>query len=351
VIWKSLWPIALILFAPDAAGAGEVWREQSERVVRGHAGLLVENARGQTEVRRGSADQIRIVALKVARGADRDQARRLAAETRVETGAEGSWYVVRVRYPRRTMRVNFWDSIHGASSPRIEVRFAIEVPDRVAVRLRSASGDLVSEQVGGVQTLRSTSGDVTVRQPRGPVEAVSTSGDVWASELNAARLRTVSGDVNVEGAAGPLAIFTTSGGVGIRRAADSLRVETVSGDISVDAAPLGLDLETVSGGVEVERAAGRIRVASASGDLEVGLNAPLRRAELTTSSGDVVARIAPAVGCTLEMRTSSGAIETETPVLTRTISRQAVRAVVGDGSAPVSIRSSSGNITVTGGTR
>jgi hypothetical protein len=349
VSWIRLWPLALLV-GPTSAEAVETWREQARKVVEplGVRHLRVENARGKIEVRPSADGKLHITAIKVVRAEDRATARELARATRVETVTRDGRYSVRVTYPRQTVRINVWESLKGASFPRIEVQFAIEAPARLPITLESTSGDLITHGLHGPQILRSTSGDLSIHDPGGPIETNCTSGDVFAENVTLGKIATVSGDVRVNGARGPLTISTTSGDVGVRRAEEALQVETVSGDVRVEGAAQGLELHTTSGEVDVTKAAGKIQVESQSGDVEVGFMSPLTRAEVSTASGDVVARLGSSLHCTLEMRTSSGAIETGTPVRTHTISRQLVRAVIGEGGAPVSIRSGSGNITVTG---
>jgi DUF4097 and DUF4098 domain-containing protein YvlB len=139
--------------------------------------------------------------------------------------------------------------------------------------------------------------------------------------------------------------------VTIQGAEDSIRVRTVGGDISLARAPRGLDLTTTSGQVEVGGVSGRVRMNSTSGDVEVRLAPPLTAAEIETSSGQLTVKLDPQVACALLATSSSGEIDFQLPVSARTLSRGRVSAVVRGGSAPVNLRSVSGDIKVTGGGR
>jgi DUF4097 and DUF4098 domain-containing protein YvlB len=94
-----------------------------------------------------------------------------------------------------------------------------------------------------------------------------------------------------------------------------------------------------------------VLIETVSGEIRAALLAPLLEARLSSSSGDVVAELDTGVGCTLAMRTSSGSIDVDVPARTRSVSRRAVTAMVGDGRAPVEIETSSGDLTVTGRNR
>jgi putative adhesin len=332
---------------PASAG---VWRETSERVLpaTGLRAVRAENPSGLIQVRASQDGRVHVTALKVIHGDSGDHLR-LARGTRVEIGADAGVLDLRVSYPSNVhVQINFWDLFNGFEFPRVEVHLSIDVPPGIPVTLSSASGDLNSDGLTAPQSLSSSSGDITVRNG-GRVAASSASGDLFGLECSGGTFQSTSGDVAVEGARGPVVIRTSSGDATIKRIADSLSVETVSGDIRVDRAPRGLIASTGSGTIEVVRAAGRISVESASGDLKLGLEPPLAASTIATGSGDIEARFASGLGCELEVRTSNGTLDAALPIRVKSMNRHMVSATVGKGGAPLTIRSSSGDIHVTSG--
>jgi hypothetical protein len=347
---RSLAILALLLAVPTAASA-ETLREQSRRSVEipGISKVLAQNARGRVEVRPSRDRSLHVTALKIVRAADRRTARNLAADTIVELGRDGARYNIRVRYPRIHSRVSLWEGIGEMTIPRVEVRLALEIPSGVAIELNGSSADMLGESVGAPLTMKSASGDAEVRACTGQVQVSTASGDVVVEGSRKAWIHTVSGDIRVEKTRGPLRLQSTSGDVDVADLGDSLDIDTVSGDISVGNAPAGATLDTSSGGIDLHHASGRIHAKTVSGDVKAMLEHPLRGAEIATSTGEIGVGLAEAVGCTLEMRTSSGSIALEVPCKTQTLTRQVVTAVVRQGTAPVLLRSVSGNITVTRG--
>ena len=111
--WLSL---ALILAIPASASA-ETLREQSQRSVEipGITRVLAQNARGRIEVRSTSDRSLRVTALKIVRAMSNRAARRLADETVVELGREGSTYEIRVRYPHVSSHINLWQGMSDMS--------------------------------------------------------------------------------------------------------------------------------------------------------------------------------------------------------------------------------------------
>ena len=339
---------------PGAAAAWERIQERSDEVVdaAGLRALEVENSRGSIEVRPSGDGRIHLAATKVVRAETRGHAEELAREIEVTTDRREGRYVITVHYARHTnVHVGFFQLFSGFELPLAEVRMVIEAPAALIVRLTAASGDLTTEGRSGAQTLETRSGDITVRDARGVLEASSASGDLAVSGVQAARLRSLSGDVSLAGARGPVRVTTTSGNVEVKGASDSLSLESTSGDVSADTAPRGLWAGTVSGDISVHEVAGEIRARSTSGGITLGLAAPLRRVDASSQSGEVHVTIAHGVGATLDLHSTSGTLDVNLPLALDKAERHAILGRVGSGGAPVTLRSTSGDITVESGDR
>lgn len=345
------WLGVLLVLVPVLAH-GEVLREQSQKefAAAGLAGVRVDNGQGIVTVRRGSPGQVRLNALKIVRGSDHDEAARFAKATRVTVERQGDWLVFRVTYPQRqSIEVSFWDMVGGYEMPRTDVRLIVEVPPNLAADLKSRSGDLVTEGIDGPQSFHTISGDISVRDTRAAIRAQTTSGDFTAAGIASAVIETVSGDVEADGARGSFRVSTTSGEVRLKGAEDSVVVTSVSGDIRVPRAPRGVEARSTSGDIQVGEASGSVQLESSSGDIHVGLMTPLAKADVTTVSGDVTTRLIGDVGVRLEMRTVNGTLDLAVPLGVKNVTRRMVSGVIGDGKAPVTLRSSSGDIHLTSG--
>ena len=195
------------------------------------------------------------------------------------------------------------------------------------VRIRDAAGEL---RLGPIRFSSRRSVDLDLEVPRGTVLAVrSLSGDLDATGIRgASRWTTASGDLRLVIETGPVAIESMSGDV-VLTGEGPLAVtgRTVSGDLRLTAPLLdGLDLASTSGDIRVEgelRAGGKHVIASVSGDVQLETRSPVR-IETRTIAGDVQ---------------STGPHRTEGGRGRRTV-------VLGTGSVPVEIRTTSGDISV-----
>ena len=157
----------------------------------------------------------------------------------------------------------------------------------------------------------------------------SVSGDLDATGIRGtSRWTTASGDLRLVIETGPVAIESMSGDVVLTGEGPlAVTARTVSGDIRLTAPLLdGLDVASTSGDIRVEgelRAGGMHVIASVSGDVQLETRSPVR-IETRTIAGDV---------------RSTGPHRTEGGRGRRTV-------VLGAGSVPVEIRTTSGDISV-----
>lgn len=345
---------ALLLGALPAAADPQVWSERSEKTadVRGIQALEIVNTRGRVELRPSPDRDLHITAVKIVRRSGRQSAQSLAREIEVAAGKQGDRYVVEVRYPRRHhVRVSFWDifRVDGVDHPRYEVQIVCQVPRGLAVSVRETSGDIRSQGLDGEQKLKTTSGDIEVESATGALEAASTSGDVRATSIRRARVRCVSGDILVQQASGPLRATTTSGRITVSGAEDSLALSSVSGDIRSDRAPRGVEASSSSGDVVLHESAGSVRVRTSSGDVRLSVREPLRSVEAGTSSGGIRLRLDRTVSCALDLQTSSGSIEVDLPMQMRSATRRSVSGSIRGGRTPVTLHTTSGDISIAEG--
>jgi DUF4097 and DUF4098 domain-containing protein YvlB len=152
--------------------------------------------------------------------------------------------------------------------------------------IKTASGDIRVDEVGGDLSLNSASGDSEIGHVTGNVKAHTASGDI--------RIKTVGSDLLMRSASGTLGIDSVGG---------SIEGTTASGDIRVGAIRTGVtDVHSVSGDVKigvVEGTAVWLDVNTISGDtrseLAVSDSAPTDqpatlKIQIRTVSGDVLIR-------------------------------------------------------------
>jgi DUF4097 and DUF4098 domain-containing protein YvlB len=260
-----------------------------------------------------------------------------------------------------------WDRTDGAARAALQ-DVAIEVTERQGAvdvradvlrprRLDAEVDFTIAVPAGAVVSVRTGSGDVTISGIRGELRAEAVGGSIKATSVGQVRsLRTLSGAVSLENAdSSDLTVSTLGGPVTIRQLkARSADLRTVGGDMTIEDS----DVE-------------RLIAQSLSGRIELsGRLARTGRYSLQSQSGDV--RLAP-TGSTdfeLEAATGTGSVRSDfdLTIEDRQVTRRGrrgagvgqgsglgrggrvnariLRGVSGDGGPLVTVRSFSGNITI-----
>jgi Putative adhesin len=152
---------------------------------------------------------------------------------------------------------------------------AITMPAGSRCMVRTASADVICTGDLADLDVHTASGDITADAISGTVEATTASGDIRLDETGAkAEVRTAGGDVRLARAGGDVLVRTASGDVTIGGAAASVTVAAASGDVRLASMAAG-------------------------------------RAEVTTTSGDVVVGVAAGVGVYLDLASVTGSADSK----------------------------------------
>lgn len=190
--------------------------------------------------------------------------------------------------------------------------------------------------------------ELTVTLPQGAAleraEIHTTSGDIEIPELAAdvMILDSTSGDIRAAAEVKNAEVNATSGDQEIRLTgeAEIVRLNSTSGSIAAAAEKAVIfEAASTSGGVSMEAAECReAKANSTSGDIRVSFG-KLEKLTVDATSGSVTAALPEAPGFTAEVRTTSGDFSSDIA-----LTRDGNRYVCGDGSAAVSIGTTSGNV-------
>lgn len=185
----------------------------------------------------------------------------------------------------------------------------VVVPQGTSVVVRSSSGAVRAEGVGGDLDARSGDGDVTVLRAGGTVTAQTSSGRVMIDGTGSGVTATSGdGDVTVRAARGDVEARTSSGAVLVDGATGDVVVDGGDGDVEARAVDGDATVTTSSGAARASGVQGDVTARSGDGDVVVrGTGAPVA---LDISTGDgrstVEAPTDPSAARTVTIRTSSG---------------------------------------------
>lgn len=196
------------------------------------------------------------------------------SESRVEiTGRHAD--EVEVTFDGRDLRIVAPRRRTGFLSDASSFFVTVTVPTGSDLAVRTGSADLGVIGELGTSHIKSGSGDVRLDVLGGPNTTETGSGDVEIEEARgAARIKCGSGDVTVRHAGSSMAVSTGSGDVQIGTSEGPAVVKTGSGDVRVVEAGADLSLTTGSGDLQIDTARrGKFSAKGASGSVHVGIPA------------------------------------------------------------------------------
>lgn len=216
----------------------------------------------------------------------------LAAQQRVNEGrAVAAAPSIRIINPAGTVRVVGWDHDSLAVSGTVgeaSGKFFIGGTDR-SLKLG----------IGWPQDQKNLSpSDFEVRVPRG--------SRVW--------VKSVTSEIDVDGVTGSIEAVTVSGRIRVAGHPAEVTAESLDGGIEIAAESPSVRAKTASGTLVVRGLLGESDLSTVSGPLFVGMTGPVRRARLSTLSGEIAFKGDLEPGGSLEAETHSGNVELRLPV-------------------------------------
>jgi hypothetical protein len=343
--WTSAGVVAagLVLAGPVAAGAQgtETYRLEGRQVA-------VYNLAGSVEIVAGSGPDV--VARVTTAGNDAGRLNVVASEV-------GGRMALRVMYPeqdivyrdlgrgsRTTTRVRS-DGTFGDrgedSGRRVRIQGSGGGMEAWAdIRLEVPPGHRVNVYLAvGEADARNLVSDLVIDLGAGRVDARGIQGNL--------SIDTGSGGVTVSGVRGDVNVDTGSGSVRIDDVtAQEIYVDTGSGSVrggTLTARYLRVD--TGSGGIELLGVdAPDVYLDTGSGSVELSLLGDVNDLEVDTGSGSVSVSLPEGLGAEIEVETGSGGIDLDFPVQVRTMKRNHVEGIIGDGRGRIVIDTGSGGV-------
>lgn len=305
----------LLWVYPGALKADEDWdrekfEEKFQKVVDlpkdGH--VYLSNISGDIEVKSWSENSVKIDALKVSRASTSQRAKENSDRVQIEVEKVGKTLRIETKFPKRIDR---WFS----GSMNVSVDYRLWIPEQASIEVKTVSGDIEAEGLGGLFEANAVSGDITAKKVDKGMAIETVSGDLQLEDIN--------GDANLE---------TVSGAIILNRIKGSVDAETVSGEIELREVSMARDVEakTVSGDITYH------------GDIN-----PQGRYTLKTHSGDVELMLPADAGFELEAETYSGHIDCDFKVsVTGRIKSRQISGTVNQGGALLRLTTFSGSITI-----
>lgn len=196
--------------------------------------------------------------------------------------------------------------------------------------------------------------DLVIRLPRGSrVEFDGVSTDVMVAEVTGGTgIHSVSGDIHARRIDNSIRIKSVSGAVDVSQATGKIKISTVSGDMRLDLDTSVIVVDSVSGEVTLKLGDfDRLTASTVSGDQEIeGHLNNSGHMNIRSVSGEISLRFYDQVNATIDVKTGPGGDISNRMTADKPEeifpAKMKLLTTLGDGSATVSMRTVTGDITL-----
>ena len=213
--------------------------------------LDLELPAGEIEIETAETEETH-VELEALSG--KEQVEEMVADARIESNRRGDGHEVTVAV--RT-RGGVWISFSKGPDIRLgtpDMRLRITCPKGASIDARTKSADLRAAGEYGSVDFKTAAGDV----------ALDSTSDAF--------VKSASGDVHIDTVGGTLDVKTVSGDVHVGSVARGTKVQAVSGDVHILENNGSVSASTVSGDQRYQAVLqGRVELRAVSGDIAVGI--------------------------------------------------------------------------------
>jgi DUF4097 and DUF4098 domain-containing protein YvlB len=191
----------------------------------------------------------------------------------------------------------------------LNVRYLIEVPAEFNIDVRTAGGDIFSENIKGKIDGETSGGDIELRKLEGPIHMTTSGGNV--------KMIDCRGTV----------VVSTSGG--------NITGDGVLGD---------MDVETSGGNITIRNSDGKMSGTTSGGDIKVTLK-DNKGIELSTSGGSVTVNLPKSVTAEVEASTTGGDVSCDLPFAGK-IKNGTMNGTINGGGKLIKLETTGGDISI-----
>lgn len=314
--WTIGWILATGLVGSDEAAAKQFsFHVQRDIPIAGPVQMTLQYHSGAVQIVSSPDSVIRIDATKKVDAVSREEAEEIAGHIEIAFTEKKRSLVVSTNYLRIVSRgESFWEKMIGTvgQSSFGDVDWVIGLPEGSSLELINVTGPVTATDLRSNLTITSSGAAISLERIEGAVT-----------------IRNESGVTSLDLIIGTCTLLQPAGTIELQAIEGDVRIKSVSAAISVQQERGALDITTTTGSVDVQTALEDARaclIASESGNVQLTIP--------RWSSGS------------LAIESKAGTVRTDVPITIASMSQQRIVGQFGDGGVSVSIRSSTGDVTV-----
>ena len=262
--------------------------------------LVLDDQRGDVEIRGADQSAIDVVAKEAIRAESEGEAKKLSDDLKLDLPEEAGHYLL------RSNRQSLGDGGH-----RITIDLTLRVPKATTDEITCERGDILVDGVHGDQTLSTQHGDVRTKNVEGLVKIHKSGGLTEVRDLKGSvEIDGRGDDVDVAGVSGTATVNGEfSGAVQFRNVGQTLRYHSTRTDLTAQKLSGRLNMEV--GSLELDGIDGPLDLNTQQKDITV--NDFKHSVRITDNNGQVTLRTSTSPTHDIQAESKNGAIELTLP--------------------------------------
>jgi DUF4097 and DUF4098 domain-containing protein YvlB len=279
--------------------------------------LVIEDQRGDLEIRGSDQPNIEVVAKKVVRAEDENEAKKISDRVKIEIVEQAGHYLLQCN--RRSL---------PEGERHVKLDMVVRLPKSASAEVTSELGDVNLDGLRGDQTVTASHGDVHLSNIDGLIRAHKTGG--------LTEIRDVKGSVDLDGRGNDVDISSVTGTVSVngefsgdvqfgnigqtlrfRSSRTDLTAQKLSGRLNMDIGSLNLsgidgplEISTRQKDITVDEFKHSVKISDSNGDVQLRTSLPPTHAiEIDLKKGQIELALPPASSFQIEASSRKGEVE------------------------------------------
>ncbi len=228
----------------------------------------------------------------------------------------------------------------------LSISFTVYTPSKVNTDLSTSGGSVAVMDLQGDQKLRTSGGSLSIEGISGNVDGKTSGGSIL--------LKNIKGKVNTMTSGGSISACYLSGNMNLATSGGSLLLEDLSGEIkamtsggSISGSNIAgaLITKTSGGGISLRKMRCSLDAATSAGSINIEMEAMGDFLNITNSAGNVNLKLPPKLGLDLNIQANRISIP-DLQNFSGNSNSKILKGAVHGGGVPVTIRSSSGTVSI-----
>ncbi len=229
----------------------------------------------------------------------------------------------------------------------LSISFKIYVPRNVATNLSTSGGNIDMAHLTGTQDFRTSGGNLQLDDLAGKVKGTTSGGNIHLSNSkDDITLTTSGGNITASKSNGRLDLNTSGGNVTLEDLTGNIDATTSGGSIRGNTISGDLSATTSGGNVTLDDLACSVNASTSGGNISVDIKEVGKFVKLANSGGNINLSLPGNKG--LDLKISGDKVKADKiSNFSGSIEKDAINGKLNGGGIPVTVRGSSGRVTLT----